>query len=46
MFDETIEGGEKKCKSLVETASAVQPFSPESVCSEMIHSVTLNMSES
>ena len=46
MFDETIEGGEKKCKSLVETASAVQPFSPESVCSEMIHSVALNMSES
>ena len=46
MFDEIIEGGEKKCKFLVETVSAVQPFSPESVCSELIHSVALNMSDS
>ena len=45
MFNDTISGGEDKCQLLVETASDAQPFSPESVSSEMIHSVALNLSE-
>ena len=45
MYNEILSGGEFECQLLVDTASDAQPFSPESVSSEMIHSVVLNMSE-
>ena len=42
-YNNIITAGESECQLLVETTATAIPFSPESVSSEMVHNVVMNL---